>query len=540
MSAPTTRRPSLASDSDKGPTGKGNHETELLAHMTTPEGMAVVAEEGLGPEVFETPLNRYAFTFALEYWDLYQKAPTREVFVTERPGLKLPEVDPEDDDPKYATGWLVKQLQKRYATNQVQEMVRAAVSTCVADPIGTIKKLAQVADEANRLVEGDKYTTAYDPLAVAAEVEKLRNRDLAKQLYAAEKNAELVLPPVVSLGALLAKPDTDTAYLIDELAPIGGRVLLSAQFKAGKSTVVGNLVRSLVDGDPFLGRFQVPNPVQRVVLIDNELSEATVQRWLRAQEIKNLDAVADVVTLRGKVNTFNILDDRTRTRWARRLSDLGADYLILDCLRPCLDALGLSEDKEAGRFLVAYDALLDEAGISDTTLVHHMGHNNERSRGDSRLQDWPDAIWKLVRESAELDSSRYFSAYGRDVEVTEGRLEYNNASRHLTYGEGSRTAKANQVDTEEVLGEVIEILVKQGPGEEMSRNAIRKAASSKYHRSARTIDPALLRGILGQGLTKRDGANKAHFYAIANPCSVCSYPVEDLFKTKHPDCGDDS
>jgi AAA domain len=328
--------------------------------MTTTEGMAVVAEEGLGPEVFETPLNRYAFTFALEYWGRYQKAPTREVFVTERPGLKLPEVDPEDDDPKYATGWLVKQLQKRYATNQVQEMVRAAVSTCVADPIGTIKKLAQVVDEANRLVEGDKYTTAYDPVAVAAEVEKLRNRDLAKQLYAAEKNAELVLPPVVSLGALLAKPDTDTAYLIDELAPIGGRVLLSAQFKAGKSTVVGNLVRSLVDGDPFLGRFQVPNPVQRVVLIDNELSEATVQRWLRAQEIKNLDAVADVVTLRGKVNTFNILDDdRTRTRWARRLSDLGADYLILDCLRPCLDALGLSEDKEAGRFLVAYDALLE-------------------------------------------------------------------------------------------------------------------------------------------------------------------------------------
>jgi hypothetical protein len=168
-----------------------------------------------------------------------------------------------------------------------------------------------------------------------------------------------------------------------------------------------------------------------------------------------------------------------------------------------------------------------------------MGHNNERSRGDSRLQDWPDAIWKLVRESAELDSSRYFSAYGRGVEVTEGRLEYDNASRHLKYGEGSRTANANQADTEAVLGEVIEILVKQGKGEEMSRNAILKAAK-EYRRSARTIDPALLRGILGQSLTKRDGANKANFYAIANPCSVCSYPVEDPFKTKHPDCGADS
>jgi AAA domain len=140
-----TRLLSLASDSDKGPTG--NHETELLAHMTTTEGMAVVAEEGLGPEVFETPLNRYAFTFALEYWGRYQKAPTREVFVTERPGLKLPEVDPEDDDPKYATGWLVKQLQKRYVTNEFQEAVREAVKGSSSDPLGAFKALKDTADK---------------------------------------------------------------------------------------------------------------------------------------------------------------------------------------------------------------------------------------------------------------------------------------------------------------------------------------------------------------------------------------------------------
>jgi hypothetical protein len=32
------------------------------------------------------------------------------------------------------------------------------------------------------------------------------------------------------------------------------------------------------------------------------------------------------------------------------------------------------EGREAGRFLTAYDALLDEAGITDTLVVHHMGH----------------------------------------------------------------------------------------------------------------------------------------------------------------------
>lgn len=112
---------------------------------------------------------------------------------------------------------------------------------------------------------------------------------------------------------------------------------------------------------------------------------------------------------------------------------------MLDCLRPVLDVLGLDENRDAGKFLVAYDALLDEAGIGDSLLVQHMGHANERARGDSRLQDWPDAIWRIVRETDEPGSPRYLSAYGRDVEVTEGRLSFNQSTRRMTYAAGSRT-----------------------------------------------------------------------------------------------------
>ena len=51
-----------------------------------------------------------------------------------------------------------------------------------------------------------------------------------------------------------------------------------------------------------------------------------------------------------------------------------------------LDALGLDEHRDAGRFLTAFDALLVEAGIRDAFVVTHMGHTNERARGDSRLR----------------------------------------------------------------------------------------------------------------------------------------------------------
>ena len=100
---------------------------------------------------------------------------------------------------------------------------------------------------------------------------------------------------------------------------------------------------------------------------------------------------------RGRVSTFDILDPDTRSQWAARMR--GSNGVIFDCLRPILDALGLDENRYAGRLLMAIDELLNEAGVPEALIVHHMGHSGERRRGDSRIIDWPDATWKLVREN---------------------------------------------------------------------------------------------------------------------------------------------
>ena len=90
-----------------------------------------------------------------------------------------------------------------------------------------------------------------------------------------------------------------------------------------------------------------------------------------------------------------------------------------------------------GAFLVPLDALLAEAGIPDALVVHHMGHTNERSRGDSRLRDWPDVEWRLMRKDDDPASARFFTAYGRDVDVEEQELGYDAATRRLTVVGGS-------------------------------------------------------------------------------------------------------
>jgi hypothetical protein len=368
-------------------------------------------------------------------------------------------------------------------------------------------------------------------VAVTDRLQKMRVDYEARRRLDDETRPPVVLPAVKSLDTLLAEPDAPTRYRIDGLAPVEARVLLSAQFKAGKTTLVGNLMRSLVDEDPFLGRFTIHVPARRLVLIDDELSEHTLRLWLREQGITNTAAIADVVSLRGKVSAFNLLDDRCRDMWAKRLRDLGCDYLILDCLRPVLDALGLDENRDAGRFLVAYDALLTDAGIGDALTVQHMGHTNERARGDSRLQDWPDAIWRLVRETEEPNSPRYFSAYGRDVDVPEGRLGFNPATRRLTYAEGSR----GDAKTEAAMHAVIAILAEHAKtGEGLSGRAIEDAADGDHSRGALRDATKLA---IGRGhVATSPGAKRAKLHRIANPCDGCGMPVVAGQGSRHKEC----
>lgn len=288
---------------------------------------------------------------------------------------------------------------------------------------------------------------------VLARAYEFRINDEARQLWAAEQAKQLSkqASPPVGLDEFLAVPDDEAQYRIADLLPVGGRALLAAQYKAGKTSLIDNLLKAFADGRTFLGEYPV-SPVT-VGLVDTELDARQLRRWLRSHSVTNTAAVR-IKPLRGEVSTFNILDKHIRTQWAQWFR--GANVLILDCLRPCLDALGLSEDKDAGKFLVAFDELLKEAEISEAVLVHHMGHSGERSRGDSRLLDWPDVTWRIIKDKDGDDPddpnvARYFSAYGRDVDVPEGLLEYNHDTRELTYRAGSRSSQKAQDALPQIL-----------------------------------------------------------------------------------------
>jgi hypothetical protein len=303
------------------------------------------------------------------------------------------------------------------------------------------------------------------------------------------------LPPVVNLRDFLAQPDPEITYRIDGLMTIGARVLLAAQHKAGKTTLVGNFLRSLVDNEPFLDTHTVKR-AGRIILIDDELDPSMLRRWLRGHGIQHDDRI-DLVSLKGSVSMFNILEPAGRGAWAKHLGP--ADIAVFDCLRPVLDGLGLSEDKDAGRFLVAFDALLKEAGIGEAVIVHHMGHSGERSRGDSRLLDWPDALWKLVLKrdrdgTANHDGPRFFAAYGRDVNVPERQLGYDPDSRRLTVSGGGR--QSSKIDT--ALSLVLEYLASESD----ARNG--KAVVDWNDSQGRPVSRDMITKALKEGVKRGD------------------------------------
>jgi hypothetical protein len=367
--------------------------------------------------------------------------------------------------------------------------------------------------------EAEAMDAAYEfTRRVELEALNLRVRDAARRKLAVEQGGNVGRPPLVGLRAFLAEHDPEVIYRIDGWWPMGGRIVLVAQWKAGKSTVVANLLRTLADGGRFLGEFYTL-PAGRIVLLDDELDPRTLRRWLRDQGVINADAV-ELVTLRGQAASFNILDTQTRAEWATVLA--GVDVIILDCLRPVLDALGLDESRDAGRFLVAFDALLAEAGDGsgvDGLVVHHMGHTSERSRGDSRIIDWPDATWLLTRQdSDDPRSPRFLSAFGRDVDQREGRLDYDPTTRHLTFVGGNRA----DAIAEGLWEAIKQVLRDQTEG--LSQNAT-VAAMQALGPSKHAAEDALRLAVSRQLVTVTNGPRGARLHTLSGSSFTASVPV---------------
>ena len=373
----------------------------------------------------------------------------------------------------------------------------------------------QTPEEIAAAVEDDALTIEARRIAF-----DLMARERARDLVAAAKATGKVAPQIVPMPVFMAAEDVDAAYRIDELWPAGGRVLVVAQAKTGKTTlVVSNLLPALlgwtVDGNHgpencgplFLGRYKTQPVVGRVVYINVEVGETTLRRWLRKAGLP-IDERLQILNLRGAASSLNIGSEAGRRAWSARLKALGAEVVILDPVAPLLAALGLDENSntDVATFWSWWGETLADAGVVDDVVIHHAGHAGERSRGASRLLDEPDAIWTITKDRDE-QGDRYLEAVGRDVDLSRHVLDFDPNDGGLTIGE-AKTSKQSDQSRTAWRERLLEIIGREG--------FIYRSAAAKLGGNSREperqgwIDEDIARGLIDE----TEGGKKGTYMLI--------------------------
>lgn len=352
---------------------------------------------------------------------------------------------------------------------------------------------------------------------VARKAAELQLLDDARDVLAARKAGKAPELEAHPLPLFLAQPDEVVPYRIDGLWPVDGRVLLAAAAKAGKTTLVTNLLKALADGGPFLGCFEVePLPEGRsIVYLNMEVSAAQIRRWLRRAGIVNMDLI-HVVNLRGMASALTLVSEQGRQRVAEWLRGMNAGMVILDPLAPLLASLGFEENdnSQVARFFTLWGETLALAGVTDDLIVHHTGHAGQRSRGAARFLDEPDALWTISKDTAqdedgddvyEAQEPRFFKATGREVEQAEQPLVFDGATGVLTLGTGSRKAIRAEAKHQRIQAAIMERL-RQGSA---TQNDLTRKLGIHYNDAKETLD-----ALVEEGEVTRSKVGQALLYTL--------------------------
>ena len=295
---------------------------------------------------------------------------------------------------------------------------------------------------------------------VDAEVRRLRVREAARLRLGSDKQGPAIPFDAGLLHEILARPEEE-AYRIQGLLPSQSSMLVVAQRKTGKTTLMLNLARSLLTAEPFLGMFTVRPPAEsgRVAILNYEVSGAQLGRW--AQQVGLPSDRLLLVNLRGRRDPLAHNDDRSQL--ADLLRGHKVESLIVDPFGRAYTGSSQNDSGEVGRWLVDLDRFArSEVGAFDLVLTAHAGWNAERSRGSSALEDWADSIVTMTLGSD--GESRYLRAVGRDVAVDEDLLRFDPETRLLSLtGIGGRKQAQQSAKADALAGPVCGY-VREHPG----------------------------------------------------------------------------
>lgn len=191
----------------------------------------------------------------------------------------------------------------------------------------------------------------------------------------------------------------------------GGAVLI-AQAGAGKTTMLANLARDLLEGTPFLGERPVRQVGGRVALLSYEMDAAELIDWCRSAGVDLTRLV--VLDLRDVPNP--LCEPFEREVLAMALDALEVEIIMVDTFGRAFT--GDSQDSASD--VTPWFAMLNEftrtkVRAKEWIVAAHAGWTDGRGRGSSALHDAPDAVLIYKRDrDTETRTLRVDKFRGRD------------------------------------------------------------------------------------------------------------------------------
>jgi hypothetical protein len=380
------------------------------------------------------------------------------------------------------------------------------------------------ADQPKSKIELWKETPHYRDLFSEELIRQVVRKDATDYLRELEVK-ESWLPPTEEddFSLLLLNPPPGIQYAIEDVLPMRGNAMLSAQFKAGKTTFILECVRALADGVPFLGRYDV-NTSGRVALWNYELDNGMMQQWLRDTELQRPENVR-LLNLRGRRIP---LDTEYGQKWAIEwLKSREIRTWIIDPAVKAMIGWGDENDNHAvTMFTDILDEIKEKAGVSELIIAHHTGRAEmaqgaERARGATRWDDWPDSRWILTMLPGM--NTRFIRMTGRGADLPECALSYDPALRRVALvGQGDPLAGASRATAADsaLRGQVLDFIA-ENPGQ--GKNQIMNALGIKSQSTAGPVFSALV----SEGTVYTiDGPNRSKLHFIGpKPTEVVESPT---------------
>jgi hypothetical protein len=290
------------------------HERKLLVKMTDVHEITRIWDMGIRRDVFEDPINGFAFEFMVGYWKdaQMQTAPTLAVMEAEFPQLTLPVVVDETTD------WLVEWMKNRYSSRRVQTVVRDVMKMTSSDPVGALEKMWH-----------DAYDAAQNNVPRYSRVDMTETVLDRRERYNREVRENQMAGVSIGLDDL----DQHTRGILP-----GELCAAAAYTKTGKSWMLANAFvaahRAGLRPLFFTLEMGVPEMEDRIDAIysgvsyqrlsQRELTPPEVAAWHAAQD----EAAAGVPMWIERPQR----GERTVKHMVSRARQLGADFLIIDQL----------------------------------------------------------------------------------------------------------------------------------------------------------------------------------------------------------------